>query len=477
MTRYPKKGKGFEWTIIELKAIPDAWIGDTISDGGGLSGEVRHGESGISIRFRYAYRWENKTKWHQCGTYPKIDLTSIRKERNKARDLVSKGIDPTAHKKATAIQINNENAALIEQERIDKESRLTIQDLFSAWIVDGVKRKDGNKELRRVFERDILPKLGQMFIAEVTERQIMDLLRDVVKDGTSRKAQVMLINIKQMFAWADNRKPWRQLLIDGNPAKTINEHLILPHDYEEIRTRVLSDEEIKELDNRFIQIEGNYEKAIRKYGAERPFPRAYQAALWISLGTTCRMGELLMSKWSDVDLEKRYWHIPKENTKRKAKETGRDQNVYLSDFVLAQFQAIKDLKLSEKWIFPNKDDTFHVTTTIVSKLVGDRQIQFKNRVELKNRINSNSLVLSEGKNGNWTPHDLRRTAATLMARDLKIPIHIVDECQNHETRNEINKHYIHGELYVSEKKDAWIKLGKYLDILINQEKVIHLKTA
>jgi integrase len=473
MTRYPKKGKGFEWTIIELKAIPEAWIGDTISDGGGLSGEVRNGESGISIRFRYAYRWENKTKWYQCGTYPKIDLTRIRKERNKARDLVSKGIDPTAHKKATAIQINNENTALIEQERIDKESRLTVQDLFDAWILDGVKRKDGNKELRRVFERDILPVIGKTHINEVTERQVMDLLRDVVNAGTSRKAQVMLINIKQMFGWADNRKPWRQLLIDGNPAKTINEHLILPHDYEEIRTRTLSDDEIKELHNRFIEIESNYENATKKYGTERPFPQAYQAALWISLGTTSRMGELLMTKWSDVDLVTRNWFIPKENTKRKAKETGRDQNVYLSDFVLAQFQAIKDLKLSGKWVFPNKDDTLHVTTNIVSKLVGDRQIKFKSRNKLKNRINSNSLVL---ENGNWTPHDMRRTAATIMLRSLKINRDYINECQNHDMRSQVDKHYLHYD-YADEKKDAWIKLGNYLDILINQENVTHLKTA
>lgn len=41
MTRYPKAGKGGEWKVKELQVIPADWKGDTISDGGGLSGEVR----------------------------------------------------------------------------------------------------------------------------------------------------------------------------------------------------------------------------------------------------------------------------------------------------------------------------------------------------------------------------------------------------------------------------------------------------
>jgi hypothetical protein len=41
MTRYPKQGKGRRWTVKELGAIDRTWRGDTISDGDGLSGEVR----------------------------------------------------------------------------------------------------------------------------------------------------------------------------------------------------------------------------------------------------------------------------------------------------------------------------------------------------------------------------------------------------------------------------------------------------
>jgi hypothetical protein len=46
MTRYPKAGEGQRWTIRELLAIPETWKGDTLSDGGGLSGEVRVSKDG-----------------------------------------------------------------------------------------------------------------------------------------------------------------------------------------------------------------------------------------------------------------------------------------------------------------------------------------------------------------------------------------------------------------------------------------------
>ena len=66
MTRYPKAGARKEWTVLELKAIPPEWNGDTLSDGGGLSGEVRiKADGSISVRFKYAFKWDGKVKWHQ----------------------------------------------------------------------------------------------------------------------------------------------------------------------------------------------------------------------------------------------------------------------------------------------------------------------------------------------------------------------------------------------------------------------------
>ena len=66
----------------------------------------------------------------------------------------------------------------------------------------------------------------------------------------------------------------------------------------------------------------------------------------------------------------------------------------------------------------------------VSKQVGDRQVRFKEGKALKNRRQDNTLVLAKGKNEEWTPHDLRRTASTMM-QALGVHPDVIDRCQNH----------------------------------------------
>ena len=69
---------------------------------------------------------------------------------------------------------------------------------------------------------------------------------------------------------------------------------------------------------------------------------------------------------------------------------------------------------ASKWVLPGRIPNNHVDIKTVSKHVGDRQVKFKSRTrKLKNRVEDNSLVLG---NEDWTPHDLRRTGATMMQR-------------------------------------------------------------
>ena len=72
---------------------------------------------------------------------------------------------------------------------------------------------------------------------------------------------------------------------------------------------------IRELRDIFAAMDRDYESAHDKRRAVRPFLQQNQLALWICLGTLCRIGELLMAKWAHVDLERGEWFIPKENVK------------------------------------------------------------------------------------------------------------------------------------------------------------------
>ena len=471
MTRYPKSGKGSRWTIKELDAIKPEWKGDTLSDGDGLSGDIRFSSS-ISIHFRYAFKWVDKVAWHYCGSYPANDMTSIREERNKARELVKSGIDPRAKKKVVKIEAQAAIEATIKADEQKRSSALTFNDLYSVWIKDGVNRSDGNKYIIQSFGKHAIPVLGNIEVRNFTEHHLRDTYRTIIATGKTPTAVELSKDIGQMLRWAEKRKPWRALLIDGNPAELVDIRQLVPNDYSKERKRQLSAEEIINLKIIFDTMTRNYADAPQKYGTERPLKLESQIALWLCLGTICRIGELLMAEWKHVNFEQRTWFIPAANTKG---ERGRkkDQIVYLSDFTLNQFKLLHTLTGDSEWVFPARYKAGHVDDKSVSKQVGDRQVKFKNRSrKLQCRVENNSLVIGDEE---WTPHDLRRTGATLMQK-LKISREVINLCQNHVIGSKVDRVYLLDD-YADEKREAWIKLGDRLEAIIGTANIPTLKCA
>lgn len=468
MTRYPKTGKGTKWTIRELNAIPAEWHGDTLSDGGGLSGEVRFISNGnASIRFKYAFRWEGKVKWFQLGTFPRVGIAEIRAERDRARQLVAEGINPVDSKKATKI---NAQAAIVETiaeaKRQDTEN-LTVAELFNEWLRKGVARQDGNAELERSFNKDVLPTIGQKAIRELTDDDLLDVLNSVRQRGVNRHIVILNSDIGQMLRWAEKRQPWRKLMADGNPADLIDVETLLDPDYETERERVLSSEEIRELRDILAKLESDYAAlpAGEKYSGIRPVNNRVQSAVWICLGTLCRIGELLQAEWRHIDLNAGTWLIPAKNAKGKRGKK-QDHHIFLSSFSIAQFKRLKAETGQSLFCFPNRKGDAHVCLKTVSKLIGDRQCRFKRRSKpLSGRQHNDTLVLSGGANGEWTPHDMRRTGATIM-QSLGVPLDVIDRCQNHVMAGKVRRHYLHHN-YAEEKTKAWRLLGEHIEAILS----------
>lgn len=478
MTRYPKSGKGSRWTAAELKSIPASWQADTLADGDGLSGEVRVSSGGaISVRFKSAFKWEGKVAWYQCGTWPAVSMADIREERDKARQLVKKGINPNDHKKVTRVESQAQvETTLAEARRRDSED-LSFRAMFEAWLTDGVSRDDGNAELRRTFDKDVLPSIGDKPVRLVDDSDLRGVLRCVGRErGVGRTAQRMLSELRQLYRWALFRKPWRTLIPDGNPADLVDPRQVVNDDYEEgIRARVLSDTEIRELHDILMGLRTEYESlpAGQRHRGVRPMKRESELALWIVLSTLCRIGETLKAAWKDVDLDKGEWFLPAANTKTKVSMV-----VYLSPLALHQFKELHNLTGHTQWCFPARPKgrvregaappKKHVYEKSVSKQVGDRQVRFMQRDgSFDHRKHDDSLVLANGERGEWTPHDLRRTGATLM-QAMGIQLDTIDRCQNHKLPGpKVRRHYLHHE-YADEKHAAWRRLGERLEAILNE---------
>lgn len=397
-----------------------------------------------------------------------MSLAQATAENARVQALARDGVDAHVHDE-------ERRTAAINKRELAQRQNLSVNDLFQAWIIDGVARKDENAGLIRSFKKDVIPAIGTKTVKDLTEHDLRKLYKGVLARGVQRTAVTLAADIRQMLRWAEKRRPWRALLIEGNPADLVDVKKMLSHDYTEERDRVLSADEIRELRDRFAEMDAAYTLAHNKYDVERPLAQTTQCALWLCLATMCRIGELLMTRWEHVDLDAGEWLIPSENTKAHRGKK-QDQTVFLSAFALRQFEHLHKISGTTDWVFPATNNESHVSVKTVSKQVGDRQIQFKNRKDLVNRVNSNSLVLSAGKSGEWTPHDLRRTGATMM-QALGVPLEVIDRCQNHiMAGSKVRRHYLHYD-YASEKREAWAKLGERIEQILSADNLVELRGA
>jgi len=349
--------------------------------------------------------------------------------------LEAEEVAKIALRDAELARINSEQIAL-EQELERQATRKTVEDLFEHWAkIDLANRKDGGLEVRRMFKKDVLPYLGIIALDDLKKGHITEVTDALLARGVNRMAKMIFSLMRQMFRFAVDRD-----LIDHDPTASIRKSKIGSKDLE--RDRVLSEEEIRILSTRL---------------PEAGLLISTEAAVWVALSTCCRIGELLNARWENVDLEKGVWTIPAEDSKN-----GKAHIVTLSQFSIQQFQRIHALSGDSKWCYPNSKDVGPVCSKTVTKQLGDRQRLPAQGVLSNRSVNAQALLLKGGK---WTPHDLRRTGATLMTALGVLP-EVAERCLNHTEENKVKRTY-QRHSYTKEMADAWHKLGQHIESLIN----------
>lgn len=297
--------------------------------------------------------------------------------------------------------------------------------------------------------------IGEIPLHEITSDHLLTVLQGQRARGVTRLSIVTLNNFRQLFKWGMQREPWCDAIGAINPASQIVLKQFVPRSYESVRDRVLSSAEIWELGRIFSSISGDYHNSI--------LDKKSQIAVWLCLSSLCRIGELLQARWENVNLESGIWYLPKGTTKGCIQ----DHVIFMSEFIHGKFVELFELTGGSQWCFPSRNNQNHVDLKSITKQISDRQIRFKNRsVSRKGRANSNALVLADGLRGDWTPHDLRRTGATMM-QALGIPLEVIDRCQNHVLAgSKVRRHYMHHD-YAQERAEAWQKLGQKIEEILS----------
>ncbi|WP_338585943.1 tyrosine-type recombinase/integrase [Pseudomonas sp. MAG733B] len=443
-------------TDRQMSAKPgasDRWLSETIIWGHG-SLVARITPSGERLfYFRYMDS-QGKRATYPIGSYSRdgggmMTLADARKRAAELATLHKNGTRDIREfveaEQTTAEAARNAELARMEKERAEAEAavaalaaRQTVTALFERWMmIDIANRKDGGAEVRRMFEKDVLPSIGNRFVADVKKSHVTEVTDAMLARGVNRAAKIAFSLMRQMFRFAVDRD-----LIEHDPTASIRKAKIGQKDTE--RDRVLSDEEIKQL--------------AKKIHDARLLITT-EVAIWIALATCCRIGELLGARWEDINLESKTWIIPAQNSKN-----GKPHLIYLSDFAVRQFERVKTINGKSTWCYPNTDNSGPVSSKTVTKQLGDRQRQPDQGVMSRRSAKPNALLLAGGK---WTPHDLRRTGATLMTALGVIP-EVAERCLNHTEEKKIKRIY-QRHSYAKEMTEAWVLLGEHLDSITGSD--------
>lgn len=452
-------------TVKELQALGASDHGKRISLGDSMYGTVRVDRNGVVSMYTY-WRYKAAGKVHQVplGTWKDgkdgMSLKALREERTRLATELKNGVDPIernaleraqrdAHLEVELLKIEAERqeAVQTQQDRLnaiaEQQARLKVRDLFQLWKQHDLRgRVDKGQEVERAFEKDVFPVVGDMAAADVTKTHVQAILDTIQARATERRpcvrlAKRTLTELRQMFSYGIDRE-----LVEIDPTARLKKAK-LGKDVE--RDRVLSEHEITLLFQRL---------------PDAGMAETSEIALLLQLATITRIGEVLSARWEHVDLDNHRWMLP--DTKN-----GKRHDIWLSDFAITQLQRLRQLTGASPWLFPASrvkknaapDAEGHVCVRTAAKQVADRQRG--DAVPMSGRSkNTTSLMLPEGR---WTPHDLRRTGATLMAEAGILP-DVVERCLNHTEEKKVKRIYQRAK-YEGPMRDAWELLGGKLTAL------------
>ena len=317
-----------------------------------------------------------KRQWLKLGTYPEIPLGTDKGARRRAKDTraqVGDGADPIADKKALA-------------------AAQTVSDLVDNYVARHASTKRSGDEIARRLRKNVSDIIGAIKLADLHRRDLTRCI-DTVKDrGAHVEANRLFEDMRAMVRWARGRGDLDQNLVEGmrRPTETTERERYLAAEEIKIMWTALADADMRESTRRILRL---------------------------CLITGQRVGEIAGMTRDELDLTRGLWTLPAARSKNK-----REHSVPLSGIAIeiiadqiADADALADRKdrTVPAWVFPGPGSRAAVTAASIPKAV--------------KRQEDGGVILGIAP---WTPHDLRRTAATHM-EEIGVSPFIVGHVLNH----------------------------------------------
>jgi integrase len=343
--------------------------------------------------YRYKSPVDGKMRQSKIGEWPAMSVSAAIAEWEKLRIARGTGIDPAAVKKQAAADVR---AAADEKRARAKAEKLTVrrlaQDYYEGRIVHSRKEK-GAAEVLRIFNT-MLGEFGDLPVTDVTRSSAFSLLESFLHIPV----QCMKLRAELGAAWDygldSGRLPesvpnWWRLIMRG---KLRSKGKMIKGVSTGTHKRVLSGKELGAL----IRWLPN-------------FSRVVDDALTLYIWTCARGGEIMMMERGEITEEENglWWTVPKHKTKNARHEMATDFRVPLfgraAEVVRRRLQSE-----TGTYLFPSNGALGYVEQKTIGVSVWSRRPDCESRPQhARARYPADMPV--------WSPHDLRRSARTLLA--------------------------------------------------------------
>ena len=402
-------------TAIFLKNIKPTVkpAGDKYTDGGGMYLLVNT----AGKYWRMNYRYADKRRTLALGVYPAVSLALARERREKAREQLAKGMDPSTAK------------------REDKQAQAyvaanTFQIVARQWLAITSKKRAAitQAKITSWLVKDVFPYIGSLPISTVKPKDVLAVARRMEERGIHESAHRIVNICSQVFRYA--------VSIEA-----------VPHD-------VTTD-----LRGALVPITNAHYPAITEPKAVAALLRSIYdyngypcgvAALKLSPLLFVRPGELRKAAWSEIDLDAAEWRIPASKMKMKIEHL-----VPLSTQAVAILRELLPFSGHGNFVFP-------------SIRTGERSMS-------ENTINAALRGMGYPKEV-MTAHGFRATARTIMDEVLGERVDLIEHQLAHLVKDPNGTAY-NRTAHLPARRAMMQRWSDYLDKLRNGADVIQFKAA
>lgn len=329
-----------------------------------------------AISFRYNYSINGRQETMTFGRYGVMTLGEAREALVEAKKMIAAGKSPAKEKARAKARVKN-------------------AETFGAWADKWLRHHvmaESTRDMRRsVYERDLKPKFGNHKLEEITHEDLRALTDAIV----ARQAPATAVHAREIVMMVFRYAKERGQKVE-NPADLVRPSAIARF---APRDRALSPDEIA---------------LMYQYLDKAATGPQFKVAAKLLLLTMVRKGELAGATWDEINFTDAVWTIPKERMKRRNPHL-----VFLSRQALEILIALKTFAGGSQYILPNRyDGEKHMSDATMNRTL---DLVWRG-------------AQADGKPlGKFGPHDLRRTASTLL-HEAGYNTDWIEKCLAHEQK-------------------------------------------